>query len=248
MNYRTLNVYRAPAGDDGDAGGGDTAVVVKPEDARAQLTEFGHGADALKAMPDADVLKLHGTVSGATAKQIKAAGEKSAAEQAKVQKANVEKWTKGEIKLEVPKDSKLSQVDVDKVAAIARERGLSQEQAAELLTLRADAITQYEAAAPERIKTLRADWVKQITADPEIGGEKLAETQKIVMRPIERFMSPELRKELRATGLGDHPLFVKFLHSIGSVMSEDKPGDVKIGAGGGEKKDPATVLYGDPAT
>jgi hypothetical protein len=43
---------------------------VAPQDARTFLTSFGHAEDALKGMPDPDVLKLHGTVNGHFTKAV----------------------------------------------------------------------------------------------------------------------------------------------------------------------------------
>lgn len=59
-------------GEGGGGGGGD----VKPEDARAFLTNFGHSPDALKGMADPDVVKLHGTVHGNHQKAIEDAVKK----------------------------------------------------------------------------------------------------------------------------------------------------------------------------
>ena len=64
MNNRRW-VLQDQAGE-GTGGGGGT----KPEDARAFLTNFGHSPDALKGMPDPDVVKLHGTVHGNHQKAI----------------------------------------------------------------------------------------------------------------------------------------------------------------------------------
>ena len=40
-----------------------TTNQVNPADARTFLADFGHGPDALKSMPDPDVMKLHGAVT-----------------------------------------------------------------------------------------------------------------------------------------------------------------------------------------
>lgn len=45
-------------------------MEVKPEEARTFLTDFGHNADSLKTMPDADVVKLHGQVRDAATKHV----------------------------------------------------------------------------------------------------------------------------------------------------------------------------------
>ena len=61
------------------SGGGDgqgSEGQVTAESAREFLTGFGHAPESLKAMPDADVLKLHGTVSGALTEREKAAMSK----------------------------------------------------------------------------------------------------------------------------------------------------------------------------
>jgi len=50
---------------------------VTPELARTTLAEYGHSADGLKAMPDPDVLKLHGTVTAAQQKAAQAAVAKA---------------------------------------------------------------------------------------------------------------------------------------------------------------------------
>lgn len=57
--------------------GKDGGQGVTAEAAREFLGEFGHGGEALKAMPDADVLKLHGTVSTALGEREKGAVAKA---------------------------------------------------------------------------------------------------------------------------------------------------------------------------
>jgi hypothetical protein len=46
------------------------ADQVNPQDARTFLTNFGHPAEALKGMPDDQVLQLHGTVAGFHTKAV----------------------------------------------------------------------------------------------------------------------------------------------------------------------------------
>lgn len=148
-----------------------------------------------------------------------------------------------EIKLELPKDSKLHQTDVDRIAATARERGLSQEQATALLTEADTAARGFEKRLVETVAAKRAEWVTTVKADPEIGGANLAKTNANAMRVVERFMSPALREELRTTGYGDHPELVRFLSKVGAAMAEDTPPD------GGKpaisKPTPEQVLYGE---
>ena len=265
MNLILRNALRAiysDADDDKGGGGGGSqqqqqqqqqtnTTDVKPEDARKFLVEFGHAEESLKGMKDEDVLKLHGDVNAKITKNIEAHGktltEKQKQEQEAARKAVQEKWQKGELKLELPKDSKLTQADVDEIAATARERGLSQDEAAAMLAERGKTAAAFEARAVEQFKAERGKWVEQVKNDPEIGGEKLAETQRLAMLAIERFYPQELRDYLRASGFGDHPYMVRLARSIGEAMSEDQPGKGG-GIGGGGKKAPGDVLYGAEKT
>lgn len=237
------------AADAKGGGGGGTPPAVKPEEARAFVSEFVHDPETIKTLDETKIVEYHGKLKGKLDGLIKAEVEKAKKAPDEDVVARKEKWTKGELKLEAPKDSKLSQADVDEIVAIARERGLSQEQASELVANKHAAVARFEASVVEGLKAERARWVEQIKADPEMGGDKLKETQRITMLPIERFATPELRAALRETGFGDHPLFVKFLLQIGRAMSEDDPDANKGGGGGGDgKKDAATVLYGETKT
>ena len=76
----------------------------------------------------------------------------------------------GEIKLELPKDSKLTQADVDTVTALAVEKGLTQAQAEVVLQQRADAISTTASRVAEGFKATQTAWVEQIRKDPELGG------------------------------------------------------------------------------
>jgi hypothetical protein len=54
-------------------GGGGTPEPVKPDVARTYLADYGHTADALKAMDDKAVVELHGKVTGHLSKSAEAA-------------------------------------------------------------------------------------------------------------------------------------------------------------------------------
>lgn len=225
-------------GGDGGAAGGNApaAGAVDAAGARTVLSEYVSDPESLKTMPDADVLKLHGKVTGAQKKAFET--QQATDRQARIDAAK-------ELKLEAPKDSKLQQADVDRISAYAREKGLSKAEAEEILTREGQAMTLFEQRQMEQVKTQRADWVKTVTNDPEIGGANLAATQKNAQRVIDTFMTPEMRVKLRESGFGDYPDFVRFLNKVGASMAEDKPnvGDGGAGGGGG-KKSAEDVLYG----
>jgi hypothetical protein len=61
-------------------------------------------------------------------------------------------------------------------------------------------------------------------------------------RALEKFGSPELRKALVSSGLGNHPQLVDFCVKIGRAMKEDTV--VLPGAAVGGRRTPEEILYG----
>lgn len=239
--------------DGGQPGGGGAAAAtqttqVTPADARQYLSEFGHSPDALKGMQDADVVKLHQTVSANYSKRM-TAEQKAAAERAK-------EAAKG-IKLEAPKDSKLSQDDVERIAARARERGLTPEQAKAELDYENSVLTGFEKRAVEAFNQQQAErkskWQEAIKKDPDLGGDNVQRTEKHVQLARDTFMGENVHadmKELRAlldhSGLGSHPGMVRMLATIGAALAEDDGGPQGgAAAGGGGKKSAINTLYGE---
>lgn len=115
--------------------------------------------------------------------------------------------------------------------ASARTRNLTNEQAqAELgAVLATDALVR---------DALRTQWKTQVEQDAELGGERLAETQRLGNLAIDKLF-PEGDEHRDATlaflkeGAGDHPVAVRLLHRIGRLMAEDAPvsGRAKSGTG-----------------
>lgn len=76
-------------------GGGDATPQVDAASARTFLTDFGHNAENLGKMPDADVLKLHGTVNASIGKHYKAPAPKAGDEwYGSFQDPAVKEWLK----------------------------------------------------------------------------------------------------------------------------------------------------------
>lgn len=77
------------------------------------------------------------------------------------------------------------------------------------------------------------DWIKEIKADPELGGTKFERSTATARRPVEQFGDDEFRAllepfdpETNPTGLGlaNNPAFNRVFYRIGSAISEDNPG------------------------
>lgn len=192
---------------EGDTGTGAADAAVKTETASATTAEAPK-TEAAPVKSEASPVKTEAPKTETTTDAPKTEAAKPASV---------------EIKLELPKDSKLHQTDVDRIAATARERGLSQEQANALLTEAETATSGFVARQQEMLVAKRTEWVNTVKSDPELGGANLAKTNANAMRVVERFMSPALREDLRVTGYGDHPELVRFLAKVGAAMAEDSP-------------------------
>lgn len=117
--------------------------------------------------------------------------------------------------LKVSEDSVLEPGLVEKIAAHAKQQGLSQEEAQALVTEREQAIATY-------VEERSQQWLKEVENDKEIGGTALKQNVELAARVVDRFGDPELKAELNKTGFGNHPKLVRLLTRIGKAMQEDQ--------------------------
>lgn len=127
---------------------------------------------------------------------------------------------------------------------IARDLGISQEAAQKLIDLQSSMETKRSAAAEQAQAAQKQQWADQVKADPELGGANLSKTVETAVKAIEQYGTPELRDLLSETGLGNHPLMVKFCHAIGKAMSED---NLVMGGSQATKLSPEEIMYGKGA-
>lgn len=156
--------------------------------------------------------------------------------------------------LKLKDGSPLDPKDLDKIAAIARQQGLSQEQAVTLLSHHEEFATGLEARQTEAFNTLKQQWSDEVKADKELGGDNWSATLKNTKAAMDRF-APEssefgkaFREMLIETGYTNHPMWVRFVNSIGKALAEDgprAPGDPPGTTEG--PKDLAEALYGKSA-
>lgn len=144
--------------------------------------------------------------------------------------------------LKLPEKSHLQASDVDKIAVYAKERGLSNEQAQEILNRENEAVGKFIESERSRIEELtQKEWVSQIKADKEIGGDGFAKNIEMAKRAVTKFADQKLIDELEATGFGNHPELVRMLVRVGKQMSEDSL--VLPGARPAKKEVPMEELF-----
>ena len=119
---------------------------------------------------------------------------------------------------------------------IAKELGLSQEQAQKLV----DIYPQIQQQQAEAWSKQVSDWGEQVKSDKEIGGDKFNASVGAAQRALDQFGNPELREYLNASGLGNHPALVRFCAKVGKAMAED----TFVVPNQGGQRSAADILYG----
>ncbi len=118
-------------------------------------------------------------------------------------------------------EGELDQEALGELEPIARELGLTNEQANKLLSVHANAIQRQQEQQQEQVTQTLEGWVKELKDDSEFGGANFDANVKTAQKALSAFGSPELTQLLNDTGLGSHPALVKAFHQIGKRISED---------------------------
>lgn len=124
-----------------------------------------------------------------------------------------------DFKLEVSKDSGLTENDALEVTALAKEAGLSKEVAQKLLDNRATQLKNVFETQKTDYENKVIGWKKELENDPEIGGVNFKTSILQANIILDKFASPKLRKDLDSTGLGNHPELVRFIARLGKEFS-----------------------------
>ncbi len=119
------------------------------------------------------------------------------------------------IALVIPKDSGLTQANLDEVLALAKDKGLSQAQAQSLLDRDAKIAASNKAAYVKTFDSWKAESVKQY-------GDKLGEMTENAKRFLRSDAVTDAERALvRDTPYGNHPFMIKLLAKLGESLRED---------------------------
>jgi hypothetical protein len=139
--------------------------------------------------------------------------------------------------LTVPEGGRLDDADLKRFESMAREQGLTNDEAQAALDLE-------DAYLAQRTETL----LSETKADKDYGGDKLAESQRLARAVIDRVRpAGHARREsfirfLNKGGDGNHIEVVSFLADLGRMMGEDSRAAGGAG-GGGSKKTAEEIMY-----
>ena len=227
LMYRRLCSEAPPEGGDGGAAPAAPAATGDNPAADPNAANSGEGDN-----PEGEG-KQEG---GKTAEEL--AAEKGAKEKADKEAAEKDKKPAAPEKYEFtpPEGQELDANALAVFEPIAKELGLSQEQAQKLV----DIYPQIQQQQAEAWSKQVSDWGEQVKADKEIGGDKFNASVGAAQRALDQFGNPELREYLNASGLGNHPALVRFCAKVGKAMAEDS----FVVPNQGGQRSAADILYG----
>lgn len=122
----------------------------------------------------------------------------------------------------LPEGMALDQAALDQFTPVARELGLTQEQAQKLVGLYAGQIQQAQELAGQAWQQQRREWQTAARRDPEFGGAKFDENLALAKRALDQFGGPELIEALNVTGAGDHPAVLKMFAAVARATGDHK--------------------------
>ena len=145
--------------------------------------------------------------------------------------------------LKLPEGSLLDPSTIEKISAYAKEKGLSNEAAQEVLERENAAVTLHHEAQMKQVEDIRNGWVKDAEVDTEIGGAAFKENAELAKRVVDRFGSEEFKKALNETGFGNHPEVLRTFVRIGKMMADDQLIHPKSQAPAQGESDIAAKMY-----
>lgn len=156
------------------------------------------------------------------AEEAKGAETKKAEEDKAVEskKADGKPAPPTEYKLKMPEDSLLDSSAVERTAAEAKKRGLSNDQAQQLLEDQNRAVSDHL----EATSVLSEQWLAEAKADPGIVGKDgsgFDESCEHAKRAIDKYATEGFIKVLNETGIGNHKDVIKTFKAIGLTLRED---------------------------
>lgn len=123
---------------------------------------------------------------------------------------------------------------------ILKEANVPQETAQKFVDLKIKLDAATAAKTQEAWNNQVSEWVNTVKTDPEMGGQNFDATRAAAQSALAKYGTPELKKVLDATGLGNNPEVVRAFARVGKAMAEDK--FVKPGAGTADVH-PAKILF-----
>jgi hypothetical protein len=208
------------------------AAAKAAADAVAKATADAAAAAAAGKTPEQLAADAAEAAKGGTDAAAKAAAAKAAEDAKAAELKAPDKYT-----LALPKDGLIDATDQAQIEELARENNLPNDVAQSMLeTTNAALVKQSDA------------WRKELEADKVLGGDKLAETQQLANRALDKVAAKgtphgDGLRRLLARGVGNNIHVMAALATIGRMMKEDGSVEGEPAGGQTEKKSAAQMLY-----
>ena len=126
---------------------------------------------------------------------------------------------------------------------VINEFGIPRSAVAKLLSLQEKAMSATSEAGSRLWSETQDKWRTEITADPEIGGDKWGKISASIGQVLDKYGSPDVRAALDLTGAGNNPHIARMMAKIAADLTE--PGFVPSGKPANQPQDAASKLYPD---
>ena len=131
------------------------------------------------------------------------------------------KEAQGQLELTMPENTLLSESAMDEIAQVAKEQGLSNDQAQKVLDMQSQAVSNFSERMEQSHYEQVESWGEEIRADKDLGGENLGKNAELAKRAVSELVGDDFLAELDSTGYGNHPKLFKLLVSVGKQMYAD---------------------------
>lgn len=144
--------------------------------------------------------------------------------------------------LKLPEDSLLDAAHLEKVSSYAKKNGLSNDDAQAILERDSENLALFQAGQQTKVQQINQTWLKELSADPEIGGEHLEESGRLAYRALAKYWGDEFVEVITKANMNHHPTFFKGLVALGKDLADDS---IETGTTSGKKgKSTAEMFYG----
>lgn len=120
---------------------------------------------------------------------------------------------------------------LDGYKTTAKEAGLNSEQASSLVKWYAETQAGLEKAQADALEAQNGQWLDELKADPELGGQNFEATCTAAKKALVAFGGPDLAKLYVNLGMQNHPASVRAWAAVGKAMAEDNSGGKRTPSG-----------------
>jgi hypothetical protein len=121
----------------------------------------------------------------------------------------------------LPEDFEADEEVLGEFKDFAKEAGLSQEKAQNLIDMQTKLQSRTMDQISKRVEKVQSDWKEATESDKEFGGKDLDANLAIARKALDKFGGKGINEALNETGMGNHPELVRLLVNVGKAMGED---------------------------